>query len=725
MTDTLAKLLPVSPLVRAECGAEGRELLILLPAYSATKVVQEHFTTLFPAEDGTFGSMLHTKTAMKGKLKTYPLGDLLVHQPVALSSNANSLNFLRGWVLAAAIHALANGDAKHTAWQFAVRAVRHLCVGPSWSQERFRIPMLDGLSLGKVRRSLDAWAAREQASGNSHANQIQNIRRALDHLAGVERRHIDAGTRKQTDRSREFAKEIGSSQTKISGSRIQLLIDCDEHDHRQEPFHSVEEAADVARVRSLCSEQADLDDVIEELAEEDASDLAMTASRNITQAEAKVIARDLHSAVVKGAQPGVALLAASLALGTSLKELMALPQQLPDAAGSSWWRVSGQKIGVAYAPAVTKAPKPPNGACAIMLPDWLGAAVIAALGCDLEASALETQARQWLAGQPGRTQRLSRIAQCLPIALRSAGTDAAIAGFLCRRDVRTCPQMYYTRLTGFQLEQNYAAYQRDWLANTFNDIQIIELVPRKGTIGSRRVPDLSAVQKMFQSLKAQLNEVSVDLEDRRPNAVAEYHGAFINNVTGIFAIATGARPHFEASPSFSQMQLAGPFPQIHLRDKGNRVVDDARWLPVPAVLQDALQQLRLHLEYLRPWAAMTSPLLVKQIDLSLSGECCPLWYIPNGDKALEPLTAAKFWKTHRPARQERNLFRHFWRTEFVRANFPGWMVDYWMGHGGWKSAQYLPNATYRPGDLLPIRLFIDHTVTSLGLTVPAAQRMPR
>lgn len=725
MSDALERILPTCPVARKQFAAEGRRLLDLLPDYSAKRKVEACFVRLFAGHETENASLESARQAIHRKLKTYPLGDLLAHRPSQALSGAPSIDMLRAWVFAGTLHGIDDGDQCHTAWAFAVRAVRKLAMDQDWGGERARLPSVLDLSLWQVRQALNAWEGRERTAGNAHAGQIDNIRRHLDHLAGNPRRDVGDVTRKAAKRSQRLTVELTAPCALSANVAVQPVLELDQHNHNTEPLFTLEEAADVAELAWLRSAHEDLDDVIEDLIETEASVSAMTASRHLTQEEARALARDLRKAIADGAEHGVVMLAVSLCLGASFETLISLSRSVPEAAGTPWWYVSGEKVGVALAPSVTGALKPPAGGFCVFLPDWLAAEARKVLEGDLDPDALERQAKQWLKRRPGRAQRLSRIAKCLPSALTAAGADAALVGLLTRQDIRTCPQMYYTQVTAAQLDEVHADFRANWLGDTERDAAVCTLARSSSRIGSRRVPETKVVATFFEGLDRKLAEGEQALEARRPYAVQQIHAAFANKVAGVISFTTAGRPHGEACPPFSQMLLEGPCPSLRLQDKGNRQVDDARWLPVPSLLADTLRALRNHLESLRPWARVTSPDLAAHIDASLNGQCAPLWYIPECTDKPEALKSSDFWKVHKQRRQERNMFRHYWRTRLVASHTPGWMIDYWMGHGGWQAAQYLPLGAYQARDLKSLADTIDEHAADLGLHAPEVRRLPQ
>lgn len=724
MRDPLESLLPDCHETRAALGAEAHRLIDLLPEGAQAVAAKKRADEVFGKDTDSAPPLEIARAALARKLSRYPLAGLLLYQPSGLTANAEALDLLRGWALAAVLHAAMTGAATHTTWQFAARVVRQLSSDEAWRDVSLRLPALQKLSLFDVRRRLTQWIATETAIDRRRGAQLEHVRRSLDQLAGVPRRRMTPSARKRTEKSLRFAAQAACRSPLQPTSGTVIMINCDDHDHEEEPLMSVEEAADIAERGWLRSEHPDLGEVIEELWEADDTVSSVLQTRNLTQAEARSIVQDGLQAIVAGAGPGVTMLVASLLLGATITELVGLRRKVPETAGFPWWHDGAQGIGLAFAPQVTKAPKPPLGSFVIMLPEPVASAVRVALNLDLQAEEFEEQAKAWLRHRPGRNQRLSRIAQCLRTALAGAGVDAAITGMLCRSDIRSTPQKYYTCVHASHLEEAYRHFAADWLAMDPTTLNVRTIIPGKRMLGSRCVPKDKHVADFFAKLGSDLDTAAERMESHLPGALSGYHAAFVAAQAGLLAFTTAARPHLEACPPFAQMQLIGPHPVIRIMDKGNRQVDDARWLPVCSVQREAFTQLRRHLECLKSWAMPTSPSLVQYIDRALAGDCSPLFFLNDGDLTPTPLRWAEYWAAQCPPRQVRNMFRHFWRSRLVATNIPSWMIDFHFGHGGWHSAQYLPLSAYRAADLAPLREVIEAEVRSQGIKAPQSRRFP-
>ncbi|WP_216671364.1 hypothetical protein [Mangrovicoccus sp. HB161399] len=728
MTGSSATLLPPDTAARAALTAEAYRLIDSLPPGAESEAALDQLAPLLGPRGEGAPSPETARAALHRRLSQYPLGGLLAFPPTAVAPNSASLHCLRAWLLASALDAAAKGEADHTAWRFAARIARQLCTDDDWQDLRLRLPDLTGLPLVDMRQRLAGWIKAEIQAETPHAGQLEHIRRALDQLAGAQRRQPTTAKRQRTDKSRSFVASAAGSFRRSAGAgarpRSTVILSWEGHDHEADPFHSVEEAVDAAAPGEIISETDDLGEVIEEMHEADPV-ASVLHSRHLTAPEAQQLAQDARRAVMAGAGHGVAMLAASQILNISIAELMALPREMPGTAGTAWLHDGPEGLGLGSAPEVTAAARLPRGAFVVLLPGPIASAVRAALASGLTAAELEEQARAWLARRPGRTQRLSRVTQCLPAALAADGVDAAVAGLLCNADIRTTPQLYYTRVSTSVLQETCRRFARDWLGTEHETLRVLPLSRSHPMIGSVLVPADKVVIDFFAGLSGNLDAAADRMARREIGAVPGYHAAFVAMQAGLLACTTAARPHLEACPPFAQMQLIGYNPVIRIRDKGNRQVDDARWLPVCDAQMEAFRQLRIHLGELRAWALPTSPDLVRHIDLALAGETSPLFALPPVGKLPEPLTWATFWKAHCPRGQARNMVRHWWRTAFVAKGMPGWQIDFFLGHGRWQGAQYLPLGAYRASDLAPLRAAIEARLRSLSITSPLARRLPQ
>lgn len=734
MMQAMAKIedcLPEDGPARASLLGEAVRLLALIAPCPESA---SYLELLGPATPPP-GTLDEARRHVARRATALPLAALLLARPDPGGLHADRLDRLRAWVLVAALAAITGSYADHSAWREAARAARHLCIVADLAACRQRVPDLSPASLPGARREFEAWAKREAEAGSSFAPRLQCIVRVLAQLGGQARRRILGRTHARLTPSERFAAAVGGVRPVVGAEASFMEASCADFDFDAEDLHSVEEAADVARLETLHLVTLDGDpfrqdavadlEAWDDLIEDDGA--AITATRQLTRSEARQLARGLRLAFESGPdQPGVTMLAASLLTGRTMAELLALPVEVPGGAGRAWWRQRNGEIALCFAPAVTDAPKPPANGYGIVLPAWLSDPLGRVLAERPPADRLEDQARTWLARQfgDGRAPRISRVAAALGAALTAQGVDTVLTGLLTGADIRHTPQLYYARVEFPALEAAYRVFADAWLGLDDPGPRVIP-TGRATVTGSRRVPAEASIRALFEARQDALAAASLRLERRELGAVAEYHGAFVNLVTLILLWATGRRPHRIVLPPFAQMLRRGPHPSVRIEDKGNRSVDDARWLPLPQIAIAALNGLEEHLGFLHDWARLVSPSVAQAIEKTLAGTFAPIWYLPPSQAEVTPLTCREFWLGNLPSGLHRNLFRHHWRTEFLREGIPGWAADAWMGHGGWRSAQYLAASGYAASDLASISDLIDRKSVEIGITLPEPRRMIR
>lgn len=661
----------------------------------------------------------------------FPLAAFLVAVPDRLDPQAGILDRLRSWILCAALAAIADIGPDHTTWQFAARAMRRLCSNSALVESRRRLPEIAADDLQHVRARIEEWIPREHEAGTDFAHQLDHVARALAQLAGQPRRRIGPGAR-APGASRILADKCLAQPAGRDDGQIQLSFG--DFDFEAEDLLSLEEAADVARPLGIRlplvdptlpadaqGVAADLE-VLENLF--DAGGVSV-ASGHLTQSEARQLASALRREFLRGNAPAALVwLTASLLTGRRLDDLAALSGSA-GAPGTSWWSMN--PLGLAFAPAVTRAPPTPKGAFIIHFPDWLQAPLRAAILSG--QTPCKASIAAWLSrGKigPGRTPRLSRIERALPHALGDLGTDSVIIALLEGADIRHSPQVYYTSLDCTALDATYRWFLQDWLGLSRQEGgKIAPAAPSAPAIGSRLVPRDEEIAAFFASRRVALRTAAQRLNRHEPGAAHEYHGAFVHMAAAILSFCTGLRPHGLACPSFTALQLAGAWPVIRIQDKGNRRTDDARWLPVPGLLQQTIVALREQLQHVEEWGRLFQPEVAQAARHSLEGGMTPLWHLPEPLAVPVPLSAREYWTHVDPPGAARNALRHFWRTTLAHDRVPGWQIDYWMGHGGWGSAQYLPMSGFAAADLGELTQALEDHIDTFAIVPPEPRALVR
>jgi len=730
--DTTPFLWPDDPAAMAALGYEAWRLVAELGPIRDQEAIRRLITDVFPADNLDQSADLEiARTAVWKNLTRMPVAALLAARPSQMEPRGPDLDALRGWVILGCFHAIFRGEIAKSPWRFAARAAARICTDQGLAEVRLRVPHIDRTDLDAVITTLETWASAELVHGKKTSSQVQHILRELQKLRGGRTREVTPAERAGRRRILEMAAAVQGRIALPGAGDTAVVLGCSDFDFDGETLVSVEEAADIARPVSLIRlTDRDPDDVLEatdevlELIEDllDDGSGAILASRYLTREEARRLCAALRTDISCGAAaPGAALLAASLLTGRNMADLHALPAEPPPEAGRSWWAgLEGGGVALAFAPAVTDAPVPPQGGFALCLPDWLQGPLQAALAA-ASSDTLEAEAQSWLErrAEP-RCRRLGRVAQALTAALEATCVDTALSGLICGTDIRHRPQCFYTRTNSAMLGRAWAGCLSDWFGETLPQPAVL----RTGTrdiIGSRRVPPTPKITRIFGDLQTAWRQADARHRDRDPMAAVDLQNAFVFGVCAILQFATGRRPHGLAFPEFTQVMDQGPCPAVRVLDKGNRQVDDARWLPLPGIALRALAALRQQLNHAAEWGDLHDPDVARMARASLAGDASPLWLIAAGGPP-EPLRAADFW-AELAARQERNMFRHYWRTCFLKMGIPSHLADAWMGHGGWDSAPLLPTSGWSMDELRPIRDLIDATARNLRLAVPEPRRL--
>lgn len=740
--------LPDDPDIRAALAAEAARLLGIIENRTLPPTVAGGHDHVFGGEArhlAAVSDLAPARQAIKSAKGRYPLANLLVHPPAPFEPRAHALDLLRAWVLAALLDAVGQGLREHTTGVFAARAVSRLCRRGELDAARARVPDFDVPDADAAHDVAVDWQADEAATGSPFSDRIECIRIVIGQLAGLSRTVLGPVSRRRRRRSQAHIDATRCWVRVPARNSLELLCDCAEFDLDHSVLESVEEAGDIAepvairrigtRDEAFAGEAADAAELLwaqDELF--DLSGAALASAHRPTPSEARAIYAELRAHLASfdldEVNTGTVLLAVSLLTGRSLRDLLAVSRSVPKVPGRSWWVYEhGGVAGIAFCPAVSGASKPPANGIVLALPTWLRLRVDARLHAEeaFDEQRVMEQARAWLRSRnfAGRSPRLSRVAGALPAALEASDTDAAIGALLLGSDIRVVPQLWYSRVPIERLNQAWRGLLEDFIGETGKEVRVVRSA-HGAAIGSRGVPSDEQVHAFFQARKTALAEAITASNWRgRPGGVERVHKAVIDQCAAILIAATGRRPHGPLWAPLRDTLTIGPHPMTRIVDKGNRLVDDARWLPLPPVALEALEALFTHLGHLRDWGRVMNQAVARAADASLAGEVCPFWYIDEDGADPRPLSGADWWDGMPTKTLRRNMFRHYWRTRFLTERLPGGLIDTWMGHGGWQGAQFLPMAADSIGDLMPIREHIEARLRALGAAAPTSRRLLR
>lgn len=767
-------LLPEGDDLRAGFTAEARRLLGLLSA-PLPPGVTDLVAALAPQPGQQPAPPEELRAAIHRRLGAFPIANLLAHAPESWEPRGADLDRLRAWVLVGLLDAALCGQAGHTTAPKAAALLSYLCRARTRAGARLLVPSISAEDVTLAQQSVEDWYDRLRQTRSVIAETAYVLRLTLDHLAGQARQHRAPTTRSTTPRCALSIAAIRGFVVLPGRDGLALEHDCPDFDREAEDLESAEEAGDVAtpaRLRLGEPEQMDLLEVLDrddqggdgevgwqaglpapvalaaqgELAELPAQ--AVTSTRALTPAEAMVVVQGLRQAVHPHSGPWQAatLLAVSLMTGRSLPALLALPREVPRHAGQSWWardwEAAADRIGIGFCPAVTDAPPPPHNGFVLVLPRWLQPSLRRLLDqCEqepFETAGIEADAQRLLAGllPEGRALRRSHLAASLGLTARTIGLDPAVEALLVGTDIRIAPQCWYTALPVPRLDADWRAC---WPALGLTEDEGEEEDGGDGMVGARvvatlgartgrarrevprtgslRVPSDVDLRAFFAGHRQRLETAVAALEPDLLETVQEVQAAFVGAAAAVLLGATGRRPHGPLWPPLGQALTEGPAPAVRIADKGNRTLDDARWLPLPPVAVATLEAVRVQLGHLQDWGRLHDRQVAATADKALAGTAPPLWFLPSGGADLTPLSCATWWQTL-PERVPRNLFRHFWRSRFVAERQPGHLVDRWMGHGGWRQTFYLSTSFAGSDDLAPLAESLERGLADLGAVAP-------
>lgn len=713
-------LLPEGRAPRDALLDEARRLLALLDSEGRTA----------PPPD-----LATAQTALHRRLSAFPLADMLAHPPLPSQPRAAQIDRLRAWMLTAVLDAIACGDGAQTTKDHACATVSRLCRLPGLDAIRLRVPNLPVDHARSALQAVQRWQHAERAAGSGFAPRLYHVELTLAQLAGQQRLIHGPASRPRRDHNRHHIGAIEQWAKVPARDDLALMHRCDAFDLDGELLETVEEAGDIATLSAmrmeapetgLSSAQTETEALMQAETELFAHNGAISAATHrLTAPEARQLHAALRAVICNGIAPaGVVMLAVSLLTGRTIADLCTLPRAAPTRPGRSWWSAQPvpKPLGIGFCPAVSGAPKPPANGLVMALPRWLQASVRDSIG--IAPGQAVAEARAWLSSHNPAARRLrpSHVAGALPTALAASDTDAALQALLLGANIRIAPQLWYSRVSIEALHRAWCDAARGWMGEEDPQLAVVKS-GRAIAIGSRRVPTEAQIAAFFAARCDALDIARTGAWHSRPGGVEQAHGAFIDQCAAILLAATGRRPHGALWPPLSHAMQDGPWPQIRIRDKGNRLVDDARWLPLPPVACEALAAMTAHLHHLRDWGRVMNPDVANAAKAALDGDGPLFWSLPDGPAAPAPLSCAAWWAKVLPAGSERNLFRHFWRSRFLADGLPSWMIDQWMGHGGWSGAQFLPMGASSAADLTPLRDRIEPLLRAFGARAPQAERL--
>lgn len=701
---------------RADAREEAERLLRLLPADIVATLHAARATHL-PAQ-GRIGNLA------KPRRMQSPVATLLLTGPVPGRARIRDLDHMRAWAIGAALrfcHEMGEADT-YPRVLVGLRFVWRLCIGSYQPDPLPELPDFDG-SLASLRDALSRLQGLRETRGAGQAEQIGHLLRLLQDARkpNPPRRH---GEHEPSGIERPpcgWTTYRGPTGTIWSAPP-----------QGAEPPIGPEDAADIAipvlhdfglgkrPARPSPLDRVPLQLALQDVLDEDQGWIADFAA--LTRAECRRIwARAADEIATRRPRPGAVWCAASLLFGRSVQTLAGLPRSLPPTADR--WLVKKDRAALCVVPDVTRDVwhDPRDNSFVLHPPEELARALAPRIGEAPDRAV--GMARDWVrAGKNtgGRTPRLSRLTRALPDALTARGEDIAITGLLSGWNAKRQPQIYYASFPLRRIEAAWRSASTDWMGPKARG-EIRPLRSRNTRTGSFLRPDDSKVMAFFARLTAQAEESrEIFLASRLPDRLAA-----ANNFTGaLLNFIWARRPHLDALEPLSNM-VGRHRPMIRIRGKGNRSVEDGRWLPVPAIALRAIEYWRSELAAIGPERLrIVNPAFCERIAAASGGTMPPFLHWAGVLEVPTGLEVAELWDRvgtpvlpdGRPA--PANWARHYMRGTLADRNLTGAEIDRFMGHGGMTGDPFVPTSGAAAADVDRLRKALDAICTDLRIRVP-------
>lgn len=715
MADLLAGL---TVQARSDAHLAANTLLHLLPADIAD-TLQGPKANLLPSR-GRIGSLSRPRRMQS------PLATLLLTPPPPGRARIQDLDHLRAWSMAAALRFCTDTGEPDTYPRVhdGLRFVWLLCLGSYRPDPLPELPEFDG-SLASLREALNQLQGQRETRGAGQTEQIGHILRLLQDVRkpNPPRRMGErdaAKTESAPSGWMAYRQQTGTTWAAPPPGAPAPINPEDAADVAISVVHDFGLAKTPARPSPL--DRVPLQLALQDVLDEDQGWIADYAA--LTRAECRKIWARAGADMAAGRPPGGAVwCAASLLLGRSVQTLAGLPRGTSPT--EDHWRLKNDRAALCVVPDVTRASwhDPRNNSFLLHPPEALARALARRIG-DAPESA-ERMARGWLlsgAGlkAKGRAPRLSRLTRALPDALMARGEDIAIAGLLSGWSAKRQPQIYYASFPLRRIEAVWRAACMDWMGPDAR-ADLRPLRARTTRTGSFFGPADNQVSAFFATLteKAEASRaisLAAHLPDRLA-AVTNFAGALLNFVWA-------RRPHLDALEPLSNI-IGRHRPMIRLHGKGNRSVDDGRWLPVPEIALQVIAYWRAEVAALGPERfRILNPEFPRHVAEASAGRAPPLLEWEGVLDAPAGLEAAALWsRIGTPALPDghpapANWARHYMRGALADRNLTGAEIDRFMGHGGAAGDPFVPTSAAAAADLDRLRNTLDEICANLRIRLP-------
>lgn len=689
MTDLLANL---EARFRNKAIGEAYRLLARLPGCKSKAKALDLCKVYLPQISGKAGSA-------RPRIGTHPLAKMLLTRPRPDRPRVDDLDTLRGWTLVAALRCCAdcNLDDRHSRILVGLRVVRLMVQG------KYRFDPLDDLrpltgTSADVLRAVQEMQKKLETRGDETATRIPALLCLLRDIDGAAQpRFMDPLPRAEhpPEAWEEVRRDDGL--TYVIGPTAEELPEGETY----APEENAEDA-EVLLYDFGLGEAEDAHQAATALQTEFAflqhldQDKGWSADyAALSQYECGLICSAAWREITSPKpDPGAIWCAASLLFGRAICDLAGydVSPKTPQK-GQSWWKMAEGRAALCFAPDVSRLTRKQVAGNTVVMtaPDPLSRRLAAVLAEGTQTA--QEDARRWL-GQVGlqRAPDLRRLSRALSDGLLAAGEDIAIAGLLCGRRVAELTQLYYASFPIKRLEDAWGRVQRDWFG-AHEVGQLSGMMKRPHRIGSRSAPRPGEVTAYFQRLVDDVEANRANDAPQSPWQIMDRVAVETNLVAAVLTFLTARRPHGPVFEPLSQI-IGLTCPRVRLGGKGNRDVDDGRWVPlVPAALQaiDIWTECVTNLSQTRVF--MLNPDLPAYIQRARAGNVPPLFAWKDLADPPVPLMAADLGTRVRyPSLSLRgkaastdtppNWARHYMRGALSDCGVNWTLIDGFMGHGG-------------------------------------------
>jgi len=284
------------------------------------------------------------------------------------------------------------------------------------------------------------------------------------------------------------------------------------------------------------------------------------------------------------------------------------------------------------------------------------------------------------------------------------GIDTSEISFLLNRITYNTAGSYYYQPTSASVTNVFLEFQKYIYKQV--KIQSYTTFITEDTsikIGSQMGVSSSIIKQLFSSIRKRL----LPLKENILNEPYKHHNLLVIYVLTLLNISCGHRPVCNPYESLNNLDLN--LKNIFITDKETNSEITSRIIPLPEITVLQMKEYLHHLKQLLDLVKYSNTNVCNHIKTVFENENSPLFFIKNNKvKKIKPSILKKELINIWPLRI--NWHRHHMRTKLRSWNFPGELVDAWMGHSGFGGSgfgQYsglsindMQNISYKINDYL-------------------------